>query len=104
RRPNAMALLMGIRVALGGGLLVGGILLCSIVNPAVTPLSFAVAIVGYVTPRFMVARMAARRRDHIQRTLPDAIDLLLLCVEAGLGLNAALVKVAEERSSSGEDP
>jgi tight adherence protein C len=104
RRPNAMALLMGIRVALAGGLLVGGILLCAVFNPGVTPLAFPIALVGYVMPRFVVARLAARRRDDVQRNLPDAIDLLLLCVEAGLGLNAALVKVAEERSSSGEDP
>ena len=104
RGPNAMALLMGIRLALGGSLLVGSFLFFSVTNPANTPLSFPLGLVGYMMPRFLLARMAAKRREMIQRTLPDAIDLLLLCVEAGLGLNAALVKVAEERSGSGEDP
>src|SRR5262249_41953215 len=45
-------------------------------------------------------QIASRRRDKINATLPDALDLLLLCVEAGLGLNAAIARVAEERSNS----
>jgi tight adherence protein C len=104
RRPNALALLMGIRVALGACLALLGLLLGTIVSPTFLPMGFALGVVGFVLPRFVVARMAAKRRDKIQQHLPDAIDLLLLCIEAGLGLNAALVKVAEERSASGRDP
>src|SRR5262245_14446436 len=105
RRPNAMALLMGIRLALAGALVLVGVIVAALTNPSLLGTAFALAPVGFALPRFIVARMAARRREQIMRHLPDAIDLLLLCVEAGLGLNAALVKVAEERSgASGNDP
>ena len=104
RRPNAMALLMGIRVALAGALAVVGLALTAVVSPKFVGSTFAFALVGFVLPRFIVARLADKRRSEIQSNLPDAIDLLLLCVEAGLGLNAALVKVAEERSYTGDDP
>jgi len=104
RRPNALALLMGIRVSLGACLALIGLLLGTFVSPALLPLAFLLGSLGYVLPRFVVARMATKRRERIEQHLPDAIDLLLLCIEAGLGLNAALVKVAEERSLSGTDP
>jgi tight adherence protein C len=104
RRPHAMALLMGVRLAAAGTMTVIGFGLATFVSPKLLPTCFALGLLGYVLPRFLVARIAAKRREEIQRSLPDAMDLLLLCVEAGLGLNAALVKVAEERSNSGEDP
>jgi tight adherence protein C len=104
RRPNALALLMGIRIALAAAFFAVGLVLATVVSPNLLPASFTFGLIGFVIPRFVVARLAENRRSDIQRHLPDAIDLLLLCVEAGLGLNAALVKVAEERSNSGEDP
>ena len=103
RRPNALALLTGIRVALALGLVVIGAALAMIFNPRLLGTAFALAPIGFVLPRFLIAKMAAKRREEIQCHLPDAIDLLLLCVEAGLGLNAALVKVAEERSANADD-
>jgi tight adherence protein C len=53
-------------------------------------------VLGFYLPRMW---LEARRRQHlaaIQLTLPDAIDLLVVCVEAGMGLNAALLRVAAE--------
>jgi tight adherence protein C len=51
---------------------------------------------GYILPK-MVVRMQARRRQHtLKLSLPDALDLLVVCVEAGMGLNQALVRVSEE--------
>jgi tight adherence protein C len=103
RRPNALALLMGIRVAVAGALVLVGIVIATIFSSRLLPTAFALAPIGFTLPRFILARMAAKRREQIQCNLPDVIDLLLLCVEAGLGLNAALVKVAEERSAGGQD-
>lgn len=54
------------------------------------------AAVGYYLPNFVLSRMIARRKRNIFETFPDALDLLVVCVEAGLALNAALVKVGEE--------
>jgi tight adherence protein C len=52
--------------------------------------------VGWIAPAFYVGRRVKARQLEIQRALPDALDMLVVCVEAGLGLNQALVRVAEE--------
>ncbi len=53
-------------------------------------------VVGFQAPSIWVWAKASRRRDAIRLALPDALDLLVVCVEAGLGLNAALVRVGRE--------
>lgn len=54
------------------------------------------AAIGWVAPAFYVGRKVKERQLEISRALPDALDMLVVCVEAGLGLNQALVRVAEE--------
>jgi tight adherence protein C len=54
------------------------------------------AAVGYYLPNALLARTAARRQRDIFEHLPDALDLLTVCVEAGLSLERALAKVAGE--------
>ena len=54
------------------------------------------ALLGYVLPTFMVRRRISKRQREMQKALPDALDLLVVCVEAGLGLNQALVRVSQE--------
>ena len=103
RRPNAMSMFIGIRVALAGTVFIFGFFAATVIEPALFPAVFAFAIAGYMLPGFLLARLAKARRNDIRRHLPDAIDLLLLCVEAGLGLNGALLRVAEERSSGSPD-
>jgi tight adherence protein C len=51
---------------------------------------------GYYLPNIVLARRVAWRKRALFEDFPDAIDLLTVCVEAGLGLDAALMKVAEE--------
>ena len=103
RRPNALSMFVGIRVALAGTVFIFGFFAATVIEPALFPAVFAFAVAGYVLPGILLARLAKARRNDIRRNLPDAIDLLLLCVEAGLGLNAALLRVAEERSSGATD-
>jgi|SRR5687767_3630785 len=64
-------------------------------NGATLPLLFAV-IAGVILPRFMLNRMVAGRQLRITWGLADALDLMVISMEAGLGLNAAMVKVCEE--------
>ena len=52
--------------------------------------------VGYAIPGLWLARVTAQRQKEIQNGLPDALDLLIVCVEAGAGLDAAIVKASEE--------
>ncbi len=54
------------------------------------------AVIGYYLPNFVLARRIAWRKRAIFEDFPDALDLLTVCVEAGLSLDAALMKVAGE--------
>jgi tight adherence protein C len=56
--------------------------------------------VGYYVPTLWLGRLIERRRKEIQNGLPDAIDLLIVCIEAGSGIDQALSKVADELSLS----
>jgi tight adherence protein C len=58
---------------------------------------FAVsAIAGLYLPNFYVSRRAAQRRTEILNGFPDALDLMLVCVESGLGLDAGFARVGKE--------
>lgn len=59
-------------------------------------LLLACAAFGYYLPNIVLARIAARRQRDIFETIPDALDLLTVCVEAGLSLERSLIKVASE--------
>ena len=54
------------------------------------------AAVGYYLPNFMLSRMVFLRQREIFENFPDALDLMTVCMEAGLGTEAALNKVAED--------
>jgi tight adherence protein C len=56
----------------------------------------AFAIVGFMLPNVWLQQRANGRRNVIIKSLPDAFDLITTCVEAGLGLDAALSRVAEK--------
>ncbi len=56
----------------------------------------AAALVGFYLPDFMVARRKAQRQLGFSEGFPDAMDMLVVCVEAGLGLDAAIQRVGEE--------
>ena len=53
-------------------------------------------VLGYVFPSVYIGIRRRKRQKEMQKALPDALDLLVVCVEAGLALNQALVRVSEE--------
>ena len=53
-------------------------------------------LAGYVFPKIYIRLLAKRRQHRLKLSLPDALDLLVICVEAGMGLNQAIVRVSDE--------
>ena len=51
---------------------------------------------GYFLPDLMLSSRVSRRQKEIRKAMPDALDLLTICVEAGLGFDAAMAKVYEK--------
>jgi tight adherence protein C len=64
-------------------------------NGATLPMLFAFGA-GFILPRFILNRLRASRQLRITWGLADALDLMVITMEAGLGLNAAMLKVCEE--------
>ncbi|MDO9366052.1 MAG: type II secretion system F family protein [Methylotenera sp.] len=59
-------------------------------------LMVSLAAIGYFLPNAFLARRIVYRKREIFESFPDAMDLIIVCVEAGLGLDAALARVGEE--------
>jgi tight adherence protein C len=94
RRPEAITIFFGIRVmfAVGLFLLMG----TSILGRPNIGFALAAMLAGYLLPGMVLARMAKRRSHRIRLSLADALDLLVVSVEAGLGLDQALTRVGHE--------
>jgi tight adherence protein C len=60
----------------------------------------AMVIAGYMFPEVWVDRSIKKRREKIRRSIPDAIDLLVICVDAGLGLDQAMLRSGQELAVS----
>lgn len=65
---------------------------------SVLPLSIFLISLGFFMPDILLQNIVLKRKELIARSLPDAIDMLLMCVSAGLAFPAALNKVAETQS------
>ncbi len=58
--------------------------------------AIVMVVLAYMLPDFWLSSMIQRRRQQIRLSLPDTLDLLVICVEAGLGLDQALSRVGSE--------
>jgi len=99
RAPRAELVFLGTKVALavtfGAGWLTLNYLLARPIGSTVLQGGIA-GVVGFYTPTFWLYLKGEARKAQIQSALPDALDLLVVCMEAGLGLNAALERVGQE--------
>lgn len=99
RHPNAVTIFLGIRLllaaSLGGGVLLGSSVLQVGAMNVMVLAAFA-GVLGWMLPFIWLRVKRNRRQNEVQRALPDALDLLVVCVEAGLGLNQALLRVSDE--------
>jgi len=102
--PTAVQILLGIRVVLMLGLpaLATPVLLSATANrmPTVTLMLVTLSGLGFVLPTFIVGRLARRRKKSIDAALPNVLDLLVVCIESGISLNAAIARVVDDRTSA----
>ena len=101
RNRDAIAIFFGIRIGLA--LVCFIVLAMPIVMRPNVPLGLAACGLGYLLPSMAVARLAKRRQHRIRLALPDALDLLVVSVEAGLGLDQAIQRVGEELAFAHHD-
>src|SRR4051794_4329651 len=94
RRDEALTMFFGIRVAFALGLF--SLFSTSIVLRPNLTLALGALGLGYILPGMGLARLAKRRSHRIRLSLADMLDLLVVSVEAGLGLDAALTRVGQE--------
>ena len=99
RNESALKVLYGTKAALGIAfpLLMGGAVVGSSTDPSNKFIAILIATaVGFFGPNEYVRRVAQRRQKQIARGLPNALDLLVVCVESGLGLDQAILQVSKE--------
>jgi len=96
---SAVSVYWASRVSLAAGLPAAGILLLPMLGASATQVmlgTFWFMALGWVGPTFYVRSRLKARQKEVQLALPDMLDMLVCCVEAGLGLNQALVRVSDE--------
>lgn len=105
RSENATVVFFGIKALLAIVFIVAFFLLKLYVFKMMKPLHFLVyamlvALIGIYLPNLWLRVRIAGRKEKIQEGLPDALDLMVVCVEAGTGLDAAINRVGEEMKLS----
>jgi tight adherence protein C len=98
--PNALAVFYGVK-AIGALTLLALWMLTADMLPKLTTnrvvfYAILAMFVGLMLPNFVLNRLVNRRQRALRNAFPDALDLLIVCVESGLGLVAALQRVAGE--------
>jgi len=99
RNENALKILYGAKAFLGLGLpLVVGTLVAGADWESGNKIAAILGAVGvgFFLPNEYVSRMAKKRQHEMARGLPNALDLLVVCVESGLGLDQAILQVSKE--------
>jgi tight adherence protein C len=103
RSENALPVFYGVRIVIAAMMLV----LCMVIVGKMPPnavmkvgLMVSGAGAGWILPRFFLQKKVAKRQEVLRLSLPDMLDLLVVSVEAGLGLDMAMQHVARELHSS----
>ena len=92
RKPAHADLFLGARLAVPAVL---GLIVVTFLSPNI--IFFLMALIaGFFVPDFWLSRAILKRREKIRLSLPDGLDFLAICLEAGLGLDQGIVRLAQE--------
>lgn len=99
--PSAVTVYFAVKLTAAVVLSVGALVLLPLLAPSLAWQKIVLAalgflLAGFLIPGFALAMRAAKRRKLVRNAFPDGLDLLLVCVEAGLGIDAAIARVADE--------
>jgi len=95
RRPELISVMQGFKVLLPP-LLIAIVFFTGVYQYSPIPIFLFAAIVGFALPEFWLSRRVRFRQRRILLGLSDALDLLVICVEAGLGIDQAIFRVSQE--------
>ena len=104
RGERAIRIFWGLRIFLGLAFPFGGLILahfCSRRLSGCLAVGGVGGVIGYMPPLPTVRRKAKARVLEMKETLPDTLDLIVVCVEAGMGVDAALNGVGKEQADQG---
>ena len=93
REARHMTIYQGIRVLFAAVGFVSVLVISGVKSP---PLLVGLTGLGFFIPRFFLKRMIKERQTRIRLGMPDALDLTVICVEAGLSLDQAMMRVGED--------
>ncbi|MEM1384819.1 MAG: type II secretion system F family protein [Pseudomonadota bacterium] len=105
RGASAVRVFYFTRAALGLGLLAVGLILMVLIpdDPdmvVAAGFSLAFGLAGYFAPVYWVQRQIAVRKEEIRNAFPDAMDMMLVCIEGGQSLDQAMARVGKEMESA----
>jgi tight adherence protein C len=93
RKPAHADIFLGSRLAVPAIL---GLLVALFINEGTITFFLLAIILGFFAPDFWLSWAINRRRDKVRLSLPDGLDFLAVCLEAGLGLDQGLVRLGQE--------
>jgi tight adherence protein C len=93
RKPHHADIFLGMRLAIPAAL---GLAVALLVSSGTIVFFLISLVIGFMIPDMWLAYATSRRRDRLRLSLPDSLDLMAICLEAGLGLDQAVVRVGQE--------
>jgi tight adherence protein C len=103
RSENAAPVFFGMRIVCAVAMLIGGVIFeARLPNNQSMRMALVLssAMAGWVLPKFFLGKKVRKRQEILRLSLPDALDMLVVSVEAGLGLDQAIQHVARELDTS----